>query len=64
MHLIAVYSSTSDSDKQEGGGEKGKAVKLFWKTAQCSGVVGGTRCKVSLFSAREAEVFLTHHSVI
>lgn len=61
MHLIAAYSSTSDSDKQEGGGEKEKAVKLFWKMAQCN---GGTHIAKSAFSLQEAEVFLTHHSVI
>lgn len=61
MHLFAAYSSTSDSDKQEGGGEKGKAVKLFWKTEQCS---GGAHVAKSPFSLQEAEVFLTHHSVI
>lgn len=61
MRLIAVYSSTSDSDKQEGGGENGKAVKPFWKTAQCS---GGAHVAKSTFSLQEAEVFLTHHSMI
>lgn len=61
MHLMAVYGSTSDSDKQEGGGENGKAVKLFWKTAQCN---GGAHIAKSPFPLQEAEVFLTHHSMI
>lgn len=61
MYLIAAYSSTSDSDKREGGGEKGKAVKLFWKMAQYS---GGAHVAKSPFSLQEAEMFLTHHSMI
>lgn len=53
MHLFVVYSSTSASDKQEGGGEKEEAVKLFWKDAQRN---GGTHIAKALCCARGRSV--------